>query len=174
MSAQQPSRHQERLPRTLLVMMNCSSETIHNNDWSIWWSVGYWMAWAGTPSYLFVFGDLLLELEDLLAEGGDCAAAAVLVKHDAVLDVTGAVGVLQRVQRLHEIAVRWRAARYHQRPTIPFGVPFVSIKRVSYSVNYSCNLTLPTSASNQNNCSVDRSIKSSPNSLNQQNVESYH
>ena len=66
---------------------------------------------------LFVVGEFLLELEDLLAEQSDGAAAAVLVEDDAVLDVARPVGVLERVQRLHEVAVGRRAARDHQRPT---------------------------------------------------------
>lgn len=46
---------------------------------------------------LFVFGQFLLQLQDLLSQQGDGTATAVLIEDDAVFDVSRSIGVLQRV-----------------------------------------------------------------------------
>lgn len=41
-----------------------------------------------------------------------------LVENDAVLDIAGPIGVLERVERLHEVAIRRGDAGDHQSPTV--------------------------------------------------------
>jgi len=66
-------------------------------------------------SYRLVLHQLDLQAGDLRPQHADLLAGLVLVHHHLVLDVPRSVGVLQRVQRLHEVAVRRADAGDHHR-----------------------------------------------------------
>lgn len=60
-----------------------------------------------------VLHQLHLQTSDLSPQSADLLTGLVLVHHHLVLDVTRSVGVLQSVQRLHEVTIRRTNAGDH-------------------------------------------------------------
>ena len=73
-----------------------------------------WFSLSLAPHRL-VLHELDLQPGDLRPQNADLLAGLVLVQHHFVLDVPRSVGVLQRVQRLHEVPVRRADAGDHHR-----------------------------------------------------------
>ncbi len=91
-----------------------------------------------SPTDLFVLGQFLLKLQNFLSQKCNRPATTILVEktkhfydrnqqnerpnylieHDAILNVPRPVGVFERVERFHKVAVGRGAARNHQGATI--------------------------------------------------------